>query len=120
MIWDFQQPQQKVSNRPFYSHIVPASTGTPVKVNLSHLNPGNYRLRVHRTGFRANDAYSAYIDMGAPKELTAEQLEELRKLTSDVPEADRSIRVGGSGTYGLSLPMRSNDVVLITLVKAGK
>jgi len=51
---------------------------------------------VYRTGFRANDAYSAYIDMGKPTALSAPQLDELKQLTRDLPETDR----GGPGRSG--------------------
>lgn len=117
VIWDFQQPQQKVSNRPFYSRIVPATSAPSVEVSVSHLEPGGYRLKVHRTGFRTNDAYSAYIDMGTPSDLTPAQLDQLRKLTRDIAEIDRVVQVGEAGVYKLSLPMRSNDVVLVAFEK---
>lgn len=65
-------------------------------------------------------AYSAYIDMGAPRDLTAIQLERLNLLTRDVPEIDRVVRVEEDGSCKLSLPMRSNDVVLVTFGKVKK
>jgi xylan 1,4-beta-xylosidase len=115
VIWDLQQPQQKLSNRPFYSRIVPSTPSRSLRVSVRNLSSGNYRLGVHRTGFRANDAYSAYIDMGAPRELTPTQLDRLNLLTRDLSEIDRVVGIGKKGSYALSLPMRSNDVVLVTL-----
>ncbi|MGD1079895.1 MAG: beta-xylosidase [Candidatus Sulfotelmatobacter sp.] len=120
VIWDFQQPQQKVSNRPFYSRILPATPAPSLHVSVRNLSSGSYRLEVHRTGFRANDAYSAYIDMGAPRELTPTQLDQLNLLTCDLPEIDRVVRVGKKGSYEFSLPMRSNDVLLVMLEKVKK
>jgi xylan 1,4-beta-xylosidase len=120
IVGDFQQPLQKVSNRPFYSRIVPDTPAPSLDVSVSNLKSGSYRVKVRRTGFRANDAYSAYIDMGAPKELTPTQLEQLKLLTRDLAEIDRLVQVGNSGSYAFSLPMRSNDVVLITLEKVKK
>jgi xylan 1,4-beta-xylosidase len=117
VVWDFEQPQQKVSNRPFYSRIVPSTPAPSLQASVRHLDSGSYRLKVHRTGFRANDAYSAYIDMGAPRELTLAQLNQLNVLTRDLPEIDRVVRVGKKGSYAFSLPMRSNDVVLVILEK---
>lgn len=117
VIWNFEQPKQDVSNRPFYRRIVPATKAPAVDVRITSLSPGSYRLKVHRTGFRANDAYSAYIDMGAPKELSPAQLDQLTLQTRDVPEMDRVVQVGKQGSYSLALPMRSNDVVLVTLEK---
>jgi len=120
VIWDFQQPQQKVSNRPFYSRLVPAAPAPSVELSVSHLKGGNYKLTVHRTGYRANDAYSAYIDMGAPKDLSPAQLDQLRNLTRDIPETDRVTQVGTNGAFEFSVPMHSNDVVLVTLEKLAK
>jgi len=120
VIWDFQQPQQKVSNRPFYSRLVPATPAPSVEVTISHLKPGSYRLKVGRTGYRANDAYSAYIDMGAPKDLSPAQLDQLRNLTRDLPETDRTVTVQKSGSCEFSLAMHSNDVVLVTLERLGQ
>jgi xylan 1,4-beta-xylosidase len=119
VIWDLRQSQQKVSNRSFYRRIVPSMRELSVKLTVHDLKAGGYRLIIHRTGFRANDAYSAYIDMGAPKDLTPAQLDQLRKLTRDLPQTDRVVRVGKSGSCKLSLPMRSNDVVLVTLDRIG-
>src|SRR5947209_9289962 len=59
LVWDWRQPVQKVSDRPFYTRIVPAEPAAPVRLAFAHLRPGAYWLAVHRTGFRQNDAYSA-------------------------------------------------------------
>jgi xylan 1,4-beta-xylosidase len=53
--------------------------------------------------------------MGAPASLSDGQLDRLHDLTRDAPETDRRIRVGLSGEYTFEVPMRSNDVVLVTL-----
>lgn len=120
VIWDFEQPQQKVSNRPFYSRIVPAEPAPPASVIVRNLKRGRYRLRIYRAGFRANDAYSAYIDMGAPKDLTAAQLEQLKGLTRDLPESERVMHVNTDGACKFVVTMRANDVVLVTLNRVGK
>ncbi|TWB41796.1 GH39 family glycosyl hydrolase [Nitrospirillum pindoramense] len=119
LVWDFQQPRQPVSNRSFYSKIVPNKPAPAIKVAFQGLKPGQYRLAVHRTGYRANDAYSAYLDMGAPKTLSPEQLAKLTDLTRDLPEADKTVTVGADGRYAVPLPMHSNDIVLVTLEKSG-
>jgi xylan 1,4-beta-xylosidase len=89
-------------------------------LSVSHLKDGSYKLTVHRTGYRANDAYSAYIDMGEPKDLSRAQLEQLKNLTRDLPETDRVVEIGKNTSYEFSVPMHSNDVVLVTLERLGK
>ncbi len=115
LIWEWQQPDQKVSNRPFFTKIVPNTEAPTARLTFRHMEAGEYRLQVRRTGFRANDAYSAYIEMGSPASLSATQLNELRALTKDVPETDRTITIEASGEYRVDVPMRSNDVVLVSL-----
>jgi len=117
LIWNFDQPAQKVSNHPFYSKLVPSQPVAPVQLKVQHLAANeSYRLQIHRTGFRANDAYSAYIEMGAPKDLDPVQLAKLNALTADRPEDDKTVRSGKDGSLEVNLPMRSNDIVLVTLV----
>lgn len=116
LIWDFEQPDQKVSNRPFYTKLVPNHPAPQVQLKITHLvSNAGYRIEVHRTGFHANDAYSAYLEMGAPKDLTPEQVAHLNVLTSDAPEKNQVVRSSSDGALQLDLPMNSNDIVLVKL-----
>lgn len=118
LVWDWHQPAQAVSNRPFYTRILPSKPEAPAALTVSGLKPGRYRLRVHRTGYRNNDAYSAYIDLGMPKTLTAAQLRQLQGLTRDLPEIDKVVRVGTRGSFAYRLPLATNDLALVTLEPA--
>jgi xylan 1,4-beta-xylosidase len=120
LIWDFQQPKQDVSNKPFYTRQVPAAASRPVTFRFAHVARGSYRLQVRKTGYRLNDPLSSYIDMGMPASLSAEQLARLQRETQDLPQEDKLIRVGKDGTATVEIPMRSNDVALVTLEPAGK
>ncbi|MFZ0960338.1 MAG: beta-xylosidase [Terriglobia bacterium] len=116
VIWDWEQPEQKVSNRPFYTKLIPARAAAPVQLRVTHLVPNAaYRLKVHRAGYHANDAYSAYLEMGSPKELSAAQIAHLNELTRDLPETDKVMRSGPMGTVEFTVPMSSNDIVLVEL-----
>ena len=119
VVWDFEQPEQKVSNRPFYTNLVPNHTAAAVQLKLTHLAPdADYRIEVHRAGFHANDAYSAYIEMGMPKELTREQIAHLSELTKDTPERTETMRSGSDGAVDVTFPMSSNDVVLVKVERS--
>ncbi len=121
VIWDFEQPEQKLSDRPFYTKVIPSHPAAPVELRVTHLAPGaEYKLKVYRTGFHANDAYTAYLEMGRPKELTAAQIDQLNALTRDLPEMDVVLHASEDGAVGLTLPMNSNDIVLVKLVRVGQ
>ena len=68
-------------------------------------------MRLH-----ANDAYTAYIELGSPQKLTEEQIAHLNDLTRDLPETDKVVRSGADGTVDTTIPMNSNDIVLVKLV----
>lgn len=121
LVWDFEQPQQAVSNRPFYTKVIPAHPTAPVQLKLTGLEAGMaYRLEVHCTGFHSNDAYSAYLEMGSPKDLTQTQIAHLNNLTRDLPETTKSVRSSADGTIDITVPMNSNDIVLVQLKRSAQ
>jgi xylan 1,4-beta-xylosidase len=116
VLWDFEQPRQEVSNRSFYTKVIPAHPAAPVRLQVAHLVPrAAYRLEIHRTGYHANDAYSAYLEVGSPKDLTPTQVTQLMGLTRDLPVSDRVVHSGSDGTVEVTVPMNSNDIVLLKL-----
>ncbi|WP_457391002.1 GH39 family glycosyl hydrolase [Roseateles sp. P5_E1] len=116
VVWDWQHPDQKKnSNGVFFGKPVPNGPAPAVTLNLRNVSAGNYRVLVRRTGHKVNDAYTAYLEMGAPKDLSAEQLAQLQSLTEDQPEADRIVKVGKDGKLQWKLTMRSNDIALVTV-----
>jgi xylan 1,4-beta-xylosidase len=118
LVWDWQQPEQKQTNRNFFGKPVPATEARPVQLRLAHVPPGSYRLQLRRTGYRANDAQTAYLEMGSPKALDAAQLRKLQELTVDKAEVDQVVQVKAGARLDWKLNMRSNDIVLVTLEPA--
>ena len=105
-----------MSNRSFYTKVIPSHPAAPVRLRVTHLALNAvYQLEIHRTGFHANDAYTAYFEMGSPEELTAAQIAQLNELTRDLPEIHKAVRSNSNGTIEALIPMNSNDVVLAKL-----
>ena len=119
LVWDWRIPDQKISNRPYFTKLHPPAAEAPVRLQFRHLKPGAYRLELRRTGFEKNDAQSGWIEMGKPAKLSPEQLAKLQSLASDLPER-REVHVPATGRYSLSVPMRAEDVVLVVLERAGE
>ncbi|RXD03798.1 hypothetical protein EQZ23_15980 [Sphingomonas sp. UV9] len=69
---------------------------------------------MRRTGFKQNDAYSTYLEMGRPAKLTDKQLQTLQDVTTDTPVVS-TINVRAGKPYRLTLPMREQDVVMVEL-----
>lgn len=121
VLWDFEQPVQKLSNRSFYTRLEPSHAAAPVQLRFVHLPAGTrYDLTVQRTGYRRNDPLSEYIAMGMPKDLSQSQIEQMQRVTSDAPETGKTVEAERDGTLMLSLPMNSNDIVLVRLTPIAK
>jgi xylan 1,4-beta-xylosidase len=114
LAWRHVLPDQPVSNRPFFRKVRPAAEAPPLAVRFSGLKPGRYEARIRRTGYRQNDAYTFYLEMGLPESLSPAQVGRLQALTRDVAEV-RTVRVGRNGRAALQLPMRDHDVVMVEL-----
>lgn len=116
LAWRDTLPDQPVSNRPFFTRVRPAADAAPLSVRFSGLKPGRHTVRVRRTGFRANDAYTAYLEMGRPMTLTPAQLARLQALTRDLPTT-MTLTVGRDGTGTVRLPMHDQDVVMLEVAR---
>ena len=115
LLWDWTQPTQDLSDRSYYTRVHRSTPTEPARLTVRHLKPGPYNLTVRRTGFGHNDPQTAYLQMGSPRKLTEAQLAKLQSLTRDIPETKRAVRVGQEGAFSLTVPMRTNDVVLVEL-----
>jgi xylan 1,4-beta-xylosidase len=115
IVWDWEQPKQDQSDRPYYTKVHPPVAAAPVRIAFEHLKPGKYRLEIHRTGFDHNDPQTAWLGMGSPDHLSPAQLAKLQNLTRDLPETAEIIQVGGDGRFSTRVSMRTNDVTLTIL-----
>jgi xylan 1,4-beta-xylosidase len=119
LFWDFSitHPGPSVINQQYYNKDLPAKEVAPVKLHIAGLKPGSYELRAYKVGYRSNDAYTAYLDLGSPRQLSREQVAKLRKTASGEPFAQESITVGKDGVFERDYPLRQNDVVQVLLTR---
>jgi xylan 1,4-beta-xylosidase len=83
-----------VPNQAIFRTVQPAKSKGGVRVNLTNVPPGNYRLALRQIGFEKNDAYSAYLEMHAASQLTRAQEKILRAAASGSPEFERELIIG--------------------------
>jgi len=117
LFWDFTltHPGTKVNNQDFYNKDQPALGTKPARLSLRGLKPGVYQLTGYKVGYRANDAYSAYIDMGSPAQLTRAQVARLKDAGDGRSFISEQVTVGADGVLERTYEMRQNDVIQILL-----
>jgi xylan 1,4-beta-xylosidase len=119
LLWDFSNthPGDSVNNQVYYIRDLPAKSKGKVKINISEIPSGMYKLEIFKIGYRVNDPYTTYLDMGRPNQLTKEQVQEIKKLNNGSAISSEEIKVKSGKPFLKELEIGENDVFLITMTK---
>ena len=119
LLWDFTNthPGDSVNNQVYYVRDLPAKAKGKVKINVSNVPDGDYTLEIYKVGYRSNDAYTTYLDMGKPNQLTKQQVEQIKKLNDGTPVSSEKVTVSKGTAFSKELDIRENDVYLMKLVR---
>ena len=118
LLWDFTYTlPDSVNNQDYYIRDLPAKSKGKVKINISEIPAGKYEVEVYKVGYRVNDPYTTYFDMGRPSQLTKGQVKEIKKLNDGSPIYCEKIKVKTGVPFLKELEIRENDVFLITITK---
>jgi xylan 1,4-beta-xylosidase len=123
LFWDFTVTNpagtetKTENNQTFYKRDLPAAPKGTVRILLGHLPPGRYLKTIYQVGYRVNDAYATYKDLGSPQQLTRAQVQRINAASDGKPISQKTITIGTDGTFSHTLPVRENDVFLVTLAK---
>lgn len=117
LLWDFTitHPGDPTPNQEYFRRDLPAKAKGRVRVELGALAPGRHVLEATRVGYRENDVWSAYRDLGEPAQLTRREVESLRAQSDGRPFLREVVAVGADGRWARELELRENDVYLVTL-----
>jgi xylan 1,4-beta-xylosidase len=119
LAWDFTNthPGDSVNNQVYYIHDLPSKPKGKLKIDISNVPEGTYSLEVYKVGYRCNDAFSTYLSMGKPAQLSKEQVEQIKKQNDGSPVSREIITVRAGTPFSKELAIRENDVFFINLVK---
>lgn len=121
LLWDYSPPKADAPNNPFYTRDIPA-TGLPNSVlSFAGLSQGAYRVWRVGTGWHRNDVYDAYLALGKPAgtaaHLPPDVLAKLQAASSGQAELLPDLVVSSTGRAEIQVPMRTNDVWLLSVEK---
>jgi xylan 1,4-beta-xylosidase len=116
LLWNFTPivPPEGMNDQVFYKKEQPAQPAGTVSLRIDQLPRGTYAMELFQTGYKVNDAYTAYLEMGAPAQLTRAQVDQLNSAASGAPIRTETFKHAG-GPFVRDLPLRQNDVLLILL-----
>jgi xylan 1,4-beta-xylosidase len=119
LLWDFTYtlPGDSVNNQDYYIRDLPAKLKGNVKIRISEIPAGTYNIEIYKVGYRVNDPYTTYFDMGRPNQLTKEQVWKIKELNDGSAISSEKIKVKTGVPFLKELEIRENDVFLITMTK---
>jgi xylan 1,4-beta-xylosidase len=118
LFWNYTPPRTEESNQLYFKRDLPSKTLGDVRISLAGLPPGSYTLSVYRVGYGLNDVYTDYLKLGAPPTLTREQVRALAERNDGRPVSTERVVVEASGLFSRDLPLRENDLYLLTILPA--
>jgi xylan 1,4-beta-xylosidase len=119
LLWDFTNthPGDSVNNQVYYIRDLPAKSKGKIRVSISGVPKGAYKLEIYQVGYHVNDAYSTYLSLHRPKQLTKEQVEQIKKLNDGSPVSAEIIKIKTGVIFSKELDIRENDVFLLNMIK---
>ena len=118
LFWNVKLPFNDTAffNDSIFKKNIPPENAGSVTVNVSHVPNGNYRVVTYKVGYHHNDAFSAYLEMGAPSNISLQQEATLKKLASGKPVSEKKISIT-DGKYKDHFKINENDIYFIKLEK---
>ena len=118
LLWDFTYTlPDSTNNQNYYTKDLPAKPKGKIKINLTNIPAGKYKIEIYKTGYRVNDAYTSYLDMGKPARLNRQQVEKIKNQNNGKPVATQQIEIKPNTAFSKEIDIRENDVILVSLVK---
>jgi len=121
LFWDYSHPEQDTPNAGFFARDWTAEPTAPAKIQVTGLPAGTYKLRVTRVGYRHNDVYTAYLDLGSPAGtqdrpwlLPKDVLAELQSYCTGQPTIV-TMKIDDGERLTVELPMNQNDVYFVAI-----
>jgi xylan 1,4-beta-xylosidase len=117
LVWNFTNtfPGTNMINQVFYKRDLPATPKNKITLQLSHVPKGKYTVEIFKVGYRVNDPYTTYTDLGAPAQLTKAAVAKIKSTNSGAPLETKTVKIGRDGKFAQEFDLRENDVVLVTL-----
>ena len=118
LLWDFTYTlPDSINNQDYYIRDLPAKSKGNVQIKITGIPADAYTLSIYKVGYRVNDPYTMYYDIGRPAQLTKEQVQKIKELNDGSAISSEKIKVKKGTPFIKELEIRENDVFLMTMSK---
>ena len=117
LFWNLNMPDEThTSDKKIFRKKLPSKSIGTVEIQVKNIQPGSYNRQIYQTGYKVNDPFTRYYEMGLPSQINPEQVKILKEASSGSSVRSSEIHIK-DGVYKESIQMRENDVFLIKLSK---
>ncbi len=119
LFWDFTitLSGDSVIDQIYYKRDLPSKPKGKVRLVLNDIPAGSYLLEITRTGYRSNDPYETYLDLGAPSQLSKNEVEAIKNRNDGTPFVREMIKIRDGEEFARTVEMHENDAVILILKK---
>ncbi|NII81817.1 MULTISPECIES: GH39 family glycosyl hydrolase [unclassified Pedobacter] len=118
LVWDYTYTlPDSTNNQQYYNRDLPSKPKGKLKINIANVPDGNYALEVYKVGYRDNDAYSTYLSIGKPSQLSKQQVEQIKRQNDGSPFSKEIITIKNGHAFSKALDLRENDVFFFNMIK---
>ncbi len=110
-------PGDSVNNQVYYIRDLPAKPKGKLKISITSIPEGKYALEIYKVGYRCNDPYTSYYDLGRPKQLSKIQVEQIKRQNDGSPVIKEIVTIKKGASFIKELDIRENDVFFLNLIK---
>jgi xylan 1,4-beta-xylosidase len=119
LFWDFTYtlPSDSVNNQAYYVRDLPSQPKGNVKLDVSGIPAGKYKVEIYRIGYKVNDPFTTYLSMNKPNQLTKQQVNTIKEKNNGSPVAIETATIDAKGTYTKNININENDVYMLNFIK---
>jgi xylan 1,4-beta-xylosidase len=118
LFWDYTPnlPPAGMNDQQFYPHEFPVKEIGRAVLSITNLPAGSYTLEIYQTGYRVDDVFTSYLDLGLPSQLTRGQVEILREHSNGDPKSVETIQIETGMPFVRTFSMRQNDAYFVKIL----
>ena len=118
LAWDFTYTlPDSVNNQAYFVRDLPSKSKGKLQINLANIPAGTYAMEVYKVGYRSNDAFTSYFDLGKPSQLTRAQVQQIKSQNDGSAVSKEIVTIQSGAPFTKELEIRENDVLFLNLVK---
>lgn len=118
LAWDYTYTlPDSINNQQYYVRDLPSKSKGKLKINISKIPEGTYAVEVYKVGYRSNDAFTTYLSMDKPAQLSKTQVDQIKKQNNGSPVSSEIVFIKPESPFVKELEIRENDVFFLNLIK---